>query len=166
MTELSRKIHATENQDSEAYLSLQRRSDSESLGVETVRWAMKIRFSFHCGGWDGRQRTQGQGGDGQGNAHMRRGWRDQRGGTTTSTVMMMMMMMSSSSSVFYSRALTISLGCVDGRIATSELESTLNGSRISPGKGETAALPRAGHSARFSISGRRSGAVQSRHFHL
>ena len=25
---------------------------------------------------------------------------------------------------------------------------------ISPGKGETAALPRAGHSARFSISGR------------
>ena len=29
-----------------------------------------------------------------------------------------------------------------------------------PGKGETAALPRAGHSACFSISGRRSGAVQ------
>ena len=52
MTELSRKIHAAENQDSGAYLSLQRRSgsDSESLGVETVRWAMKIRFSFHCGG--------------------------------------------------------------------------------------------------------------------
>ena len=39
--------------------------------------------------------------------------------------------------------------------------NTLNGSRISPGKGETDALPRAGHSARFSISGRRSGAVQS-----
>ena len=38
--------------------------------------------------------------------------------------------------------------------------TTLNGSRISPGKGETAALPRAGHSTRFSISGRRSGAVQ------
>ena len=40
------------------------------------------------------------------------------------------------------------------------LNYTLNGSRILPGKGETAALPRAGHSARFSISGRCSGAVQ------
>ena len=40
---------------------------------------------------------------------------------------------------------------VFGMFASS---STLNGSRISPGKGETSALPRAGHSARFSISGR------------
>ncbi len=39
-------------------------------------------------------------------------------------------------------------------------DTTLNGSRISPGKGETAALTRAGHSASFSISGRRSGVVQ------
>ena len=38
---------------------------------------------------------------------------------------------------------------------------TLLDSTISPGKGEPAALPRAGHSARFSISGRCSGAVQS-----
>merc|ERR1719229_1974929 len=37
---------------------------------------------------------------------------------------------------------------------TLTLCSTLLDGRISPGKGETAALPRAGHSARFSISGR------------
>ena len=42
--------------------------------------------------------------------------------------------------------------------------STLLDSTISPGKGETAALPRAGHSARFSISGRRSGVEQGRSY--
>ena len=38
---------------------------------------------------------------------------------------------------------------------------TLNDRTMSPGKGETAALPHAGHSARFSISGQYPAVVQS-----